>query len=192
MSLVESFVKNPVKVTVAVLLVSMFGIISLFSMPMQLTPEVQTPTLTVTTRWPGGSPQEVEQEIVREQEEQLKSVNHVVWRCDDCQICHIEHANRWFSHYATCPKCARRTLQTTRHTLVEATYERSGSLEVTRSCRRSGCGFNDVHRETIPRLERSTSSSGGGSSGFSSGSSSSSGGSFGGGSSGGGGAGRSW
>ena len=77
MSLVESFVKNPVKVTVAVLLVSMFGIISLFSMPMQLTPEVQTPTLTVTTRWPGGSPQEVEQEIVREQEEQLKSVEGI-------------------------------------------------------------------------------------------------------------------
>lgn len=77
MSLVETFVRNPVKVTVAVMLVAMFGIISLFSMPMQLTPEVQTPTLTVTTRWPGGSPQEVEQEIIREQEEKLKSVEGI-------------------------------------------------------------------------------------------------------------------
>ncbi|MCX7409992.1 MAG: efflux RND transporter permease subunit [Planctomycetales bacterium] len=77
MSLVEAFVANPVKVTVGVLLVSLFGIISLFSMPMQLTPEVQTPTLTVMTRWPGGSPQEVEQEIVREQEEMLKSVEGI-------------------------------------------------------------------------------------------------------------------
>ncbi len=77
MSLVETFVKNPVKVTVAVMLMGLFGIISLFSMPMQLTPEVQTPSLTITTNWPGASPQEVEQEIVREQEEALKSVEGI-------------------------------------------------------------------------------------------------------------------
>jgi len=77
MSLVEIFVRNPVKVTVAVLLMALFGIISLFSMPMQLTPEVQTPSLTITTTWPGASPQEVEQEIVREQEEHLKSVEGI-------------------------------------------------------------------------------------------------------------------
>lgn len=77
MSLVELFVVNPVKVTVGVLLVAMFGFIGLFSMPMQLTPEVQIPTLTIETRWPGASPQEVEQEIIQEQEEQLKSVEGV-------------------------------------------------------------------------------------------------------------------
>jgi len=74
MNLVQSFVNNPVKVTVGVLLVSLFGIVALLRMPMQLTPEVQTPTITITTRWPGASPQEVEQEIVIEQEEQLKGV----------------------------------------------------------------------------------------------------------------------
>src|SRR5436190_10027047 len=47
------------------------------SMPMQLTPEVEIPTLTIETVWPGASPQEVEQEIVQEQEEQLKSVEGV-------------------------------------------------------------------------------------------------------------------
>jgi HAE1 family hydrophobic/amphiphilic exporter-1 len=46
-------------------------------MPMQLTPEVEIPTLTVQTTWPGASPHEVEQEIVREQEEQLKSVEGI-------------------------------------------------------------------------------------------------------------------
>ncbi|MCA9266371.1 MAG: efflux RND transporter permease subunit, partial [Planctomycetales bacterium] len=50
---------------------------ALLRMPMQLTPEVQTPTITVETRWPGASPQEVEQEIVVEQEEQLKGVEGV-------------------------------------------------------------------------------------------------------------------
>ncbi|MDP7274337.1 MAG: efflux RND transporter permease subunit [Planctomycetaceae bacterium] len=74
MHLIESFVRNPVKVTVGVLLVAMFGIVSLDRMPMQLTPEVQTPTITIETRWPGASPQEIEREITLEQEEQLKSV----------------------------------------------------------------------------------------------------------------------
>ncbi len=74
MHLIEFFVKNPAKVIVGVLLMTLFGVVALLRMPMQLTPEVQTPTITVETRWPGASPQEVEQEIVVEQEEQLKGV----------------------------------------------------------------------------------------------------------------------
>lgn len=74
MSLVQAFVNNPVKVSVGILLVALFGGVALLRMPMQLTPEVQTPTITITTRWPGASPQEVEREIVIEQEEQLKGV----------------------------------------------------------------------------------------------------------------------
>ncbi len=77
MQLIDSFVHNPVKVTVGVLLVALFGYVALVRMPMQLTPEVQRPALTIETRWPGASPQEVEQEIILEQEEQLKSVEGV-------------------------------------------------------------------------------------------------------------------
>ncbi len=77
MSLVKSCVDNPVKVTVAVLLVVMYGSLAAYRMPMQLIPEVQTPTLSIETRWPGASPQEVEQEIIQEQEEQLKSVEGI-------------------------------------------------------------------------------------------------------------------
>lgn len=74
MYLIDFFVKNPAKVIVGVLLMALFGTVALFRMPMQLTPEVQIPTITVQTRWPGASPQEVEQEIVVEQESQLKGV----------------------------------------------------------------------------------------------------------------------
>src|SRR5689334_14965620 len=77
MNLILGFVHNPVKVTVGVILVLMFGILAMFQMPMQLTPEVEIPTLTIETVWPGASPQEIEQEIVQEQEEQLKSVEGV-------------------------------------------------------------------------------------------------------------------
>ena len=78
MSLIESFVRNPVKVTVGVLLISLFGVLSMLAMPMQLIPDVQTPTLTIETIWPGASPQEVERVIVQEQEKQLKSVGITV------------------------------------------------------------------------------------------------------------------
>lgn len=74
MKLIDFFVTNPAKVIVGVLLMALFGAVALLRMPMQLTPEVQTPTITIETRWPGASPQEVEQEIIVEQEEQLKGV----------------------------------------------------------------------------------------------------------------------
>ncbi|QGJ69984.1 Efflux RND transporter permease subunit [Planctomycetales bacterium 10988] len=41
---------------------------------MQLTPEVEAPTITVETDWPGRSPLEIETEIIFRQEEELKSV----------------------------------------------------------------------------------------------------------------------
>lgn len=77
MNLISFFVRSPIKVSVGVLLVSLFGAVALSRMPMQLTPEVQTPTITVETRWPGASPQEIEQQIIIEQEEQLKNVEGV-------------------------------------------------------------------------------------------------------------------
>ena len=78
MNLIRAVVHNPVKVTVGVLLVALFGAVALLRMPLQLTPEVQRPTISVQTRWPGASPQEVEREIIIEQEEQLKSVEGLV------------------------------------------------------------------------------------------------------------------
>lgn len=78
MVLIEAFVRNPVKVIVGILLVALFGMVFFLRMPMQLTPEVQRPSITVSTRWPGASPQEVEREIVLEQEEYLKSVEGLV------------------------------------------------------------------------------------------------------------------
>ncbi|TWU15242.1 efflux RND transporter permease subunit [Allorhodopirellula heiligendammensis] len=74
---IEACLRNPVKVAVGAILLILFGAIALLRMPMQLIPEVQTPTLSIETRWPGASPQEIEREIVQEQEEQLKSVEGV-------------------------------------------------------------------------------------------------------------------
>lgn len=74
MNLIAFAINNPVKVTVGVILAVLFGGIAYISTPVQLTPDVVEPEITVTTLWPGASAQEVEREIVDEQEEQLKSV----------------------------------------------------------------------------------------------------------------------
>jgi HAE1 family hydrophobic/amphiphilic exporter-1 len=74
MNFIAFAIENPVKVTVAVFLLVLFGGIAYLSTPVQLTPDVVEPEITVTTVWPGASAQEVEREIIEEQEEQLKSV----------------------------------------------------------------------------------------------------------------------
>ncbi len=74
MNLIQFSIRNPVTVTVGVLLVALFGIVSLLRLPIQLTPDVEKPEITVETTWRGASPQEVEREIIDEQEEQLKGV----------------------------------------------------------------------------------------------------------------------
>jgi HAE1 family hydrophobic/amphiphilic exporter-1 len=78
MNLIESCVASPVKVAVGVILVTLFGVLSILSMPVQLTPEVQIPTITVECRWRGASPQEIERELIQPLEEQLRSVEGLV------------------------------------------------------------------------------------------------------------------
>ena len=84
MSIIQNFVDNPVKVSVAALLLVLFGFVALTHLPLQLTPEVQSPTLTVDTTWPGASPQEIERTITIEQEEQLKSIEGLVKMTSNC------------------------------------------------------------------------------------------------------------
>lgn len=78
MKIITSSVHYPVSTAVGVILLSLFGTIAFFDIPIQLTPNVIDPEVSVTTTWPGASPQEVEREIVDEQEEQLKSLEGLV------------------------------------------------------------------------------------------------------------------
>ena len=83
MKIVDSAIKKPVSVIVGVLFIALFGLLSLFRIPVQLTPDVDRPIITVTTLWPGASPEEIEQEIIQRQEEQLKSVEGLVQMTSD-------------------------------------------------------------------------------------------------------------
>ncbi len=74
MDLVKTAIHKPVGVSVAVILVVMFGLIGLNKLPVQLTPDVETPQITVSTVWGGATPYEIEKEIIEKQEEVLKGL----------------------------------------------------------------------------------------------------------------------
>ncbi len=77
MNLIRTSLDRPVAVVAGVLMIVMFGYVALQQIPIQLTPDVRKPNLTVTTRWPGAAPAEVEREILNRQEEVLKGVEGV-------------------------------------------------------------------------------------------------------------------
>ena len=77
MKLVDFCIRYPVTVIVGVLLALLFGVISLFRLPLQMTPTVERPEISVETVYRGAAPQEVEHEIVDRQEEKLISVQNL-------------------------------------------------------------------------------------------------------------------
>ncbi len=77
MDFIKFSISKPVTVFVGVILVVLFGLIGIFRLPVQLTPDVETPQITVTTIWSGATPYEVEKDIVEEQEEVLKGIQRL-------------------------------------------------------------------------------------------------------------------
>ncbi|MGI9332067.1 MAG: efflux RND transporter permease subunit [Gammaproteobacteria bacterium] len=71
MNIIRSAIERPIAVVAAVLMVVMFGLVALDTIPIQLAPDVNRPVITIETIWAGAAPAEVEREIVNRQEEQL-------------------------------------------------------------------------------------------------------------------------
>jgi HAE1 family hydrophobic/amphiphilic exporter-1 len=74
MDIVQFSIKKPVTVVVGVIFVVLFGLIGLFQMPYQLSPDVTVPEIEVRTTWPGATPYEIERDIIEEQEKALKGI----------------------------------------------------------------------------------------------------------------------
>ena len=74
MNLINNAISRPIAVVAAVLLVVLFGLVALNTIPIQLAPDVNRPVITITTDWFGAAPAEVEREIINRQEEQLASI----------------------------------------------------------------------------------------------------------------------
>ena len=74
MNLIQTAIDRPIAVIAAVMMIVMFGLLALQSIPIQLTPDIRKPVLSVRTSWPGAAPAEIEREIVNRQEEMLKGL----------------------------------------------------------------------------------------------------------------------
>lgn len=74
MDLIRIAIDRPIAVLAAVLMIILFGLVALQTIPIQLTPDVERPVITIRTVWPGAAPAEVEREIVNRQEEVLRGI----------------------------------------------------------------------------------------------------------------------
>jgi uncharacterized membrane protein YgcG len=115
------------------------------------------------------------------QEERLDSVDYDVWYCETCDDALVIPWQRLSSH-RPCKQCKYRTVTESCLTLVHATYDHGGKVQITLEC--AHCSHVETYTRSTPQKTQSTSS------GSSSSSSSSS--SFGGGSSSGGGSSGRW
>ncbi|MDA1099292.1 MAG: efflux RND transporter permease subunit [Proteobacteria bacterium] len=74
MNLIRVSIERPIAVVAAVLMILLFGLLALQTIPIQLTPDVRRPVLNIQTTWYGAAPAEIEREIINRQEEALKGL----------------------------------------------------------------------------------------------------------------------
>ncbi len=73
MSLPEFSIKRPVAVLMAVMICLLLGVISFVEIPVDLMPEIDSPTLSITTDYEGVAPEEIETLISRPMEQIVSS-----------------------------------------------------------------------------------------------------------------------
>ena len=77
MNLARTALNNPASVIVTAILILLFGVISLFKLPIQITPDIEQPQISVFTGWRSAAPQEVETVIIEPIENAIKNTRGV-------------------------------------------------------------------------------------------------------------------
>ena len=70
----EGAIRQGTVLTVVVLMVCVIGVLAALRIPVQMIPDLEVRVVSVDTRWPGATPQDVEREILIEQEEYLRGL----------------------------------------------------------------------------------------------------------------------
>lgn len=78
MNLTRLSVNNPAAVLVCSALLCMFGLISAFKLPIQLTPDIEQPQISIGTGWRSAAPEEMESVIIEPLENVVKNAPGVV------------------------------------------------------------------------------------------------------------------
>lgn len=78
MNVIAAAIRQPITMTVGVILIVMAGILALSQVPIQMTPTVNSIVIAVDTYWESASPNEIESDIIEEQESRLGNVAGLV------------------------------------------------------------------------------------------------------------------
>ncbi len=78
MSLIRLSADNPASLLAVAVLVVVFGVVAIASLPIQMLPNIEYPEINVNTSWRSAAPQEVEANIVKPQEEALRGIPGVL------------------------------------------------------------------------------------------------------------------
>ncbi|MBZ2169696.1 efflux RND transporter permease subunit [Marinobacter sp. F4216] len=70
----SAIIRRGTLVAVVALIIAILGTAAAFRIPVQMIPDLEVRTVTVETRWPGATPQDIEKEILIEQERYLRNV----------------------------------------------------------------------------------------------------------------------
>ena len=71
-------VTRPVAITMFILALGVFGVVSFLKLPVDLLPEISYPTLTVRTAYPGAAPEDVEDRVSTRLQEALSTLPGLV------------------------------------------------------------------------------------------------------------------
>ena len=74
MNIIQISIQRPIAVVAMVLMIVLFGWVSLQKVPIQMAPDVRQPVVIIKTNWRGAAPSEIEREIITKQEEELKGL----------------------------------------------------------------------------------------------------------------------
>ena len=72
--MIDHLLKRGTLVAVVLTMVMLLGIVAATRVPVQMIPDLETRIISIDTRWPGATPQDIEKEILIEQEEYLRSL----------------------------------------------------------------------------------------------------------------------
>ena len=77
MNITRLSIQRPVGICMVVMFFVVLGIYSFYRIGVELLPALNTPYVTVTVKYPGASPESVEQEVVKPVENALSGLSNV-------------------------------------------------------------------------------------------------------------------
>ena len=76
-AIIRNAIERPVAVMAMMMLVVLFGVVALRTIPIQLSPDIEKPIYQIRVSWPGAAPEDVDREIVSRLETELSNLSGV-------------------------------------------------------------------------------------------------------------------